>query len=148
MKRLAFCLSALAVFATSSMAAEKTVLHCFAFTPIETASQEDWKAWQAATDEMVGKVPGLKRVWYGKLSRPLAQNSLRFADPEAGKKMRAEKKGTADFTILERKNGACMEFDDMAAFKAYDAHPAHKSWVSAYEKVRVAGTTTFQIIPE
>jgi hypothetical protein len=148
MKRLAVSFAALALFATGAMAAEKTVLHCFAFTPVESATADDWKAWQQATDGMVGKVPGLKRVWYGKLARPLAQNNLRFADPEAGKKMRAEKKGTTDFTIVERKNGACMEFENMAAFQAYGAHEAHKGWVTAYEKVRVPGTTTYQIVPE
>lgn len=148
MKRLATCLAGLALSAATMVAGEKTVMHCFAFTPIETASQAEWQAFAKASDALPGKIPGLKRVWYGKLNRPLAQNQLRFADPEAGKKMRADKKGTTEFSILERKNGACMEFENMAAFQAYAGHPAHKEWVGAYEKVRVAGTTTFQIIPE
>jgi hypothetical protein len=148
MKRLAVSIAAVALFATGALAGEKTVLHCFAFTPIETATQDEWNAWYKATDELPGKIPGLKRVWYGKLARPLAQNNLSFVDPEAGKKMRAAKKGTTDFSIVERKNGACMEFENLAAFQAYGANEAHKGWVSAYEKVRVAGTTTFQIVPE
>jgi hypothetical protein len=30
--------------------------------------------------------------------------------------------------------------------KKYTANPYHKTWSAAYEKVRVAGTTTFDII--
>jgi hypothetical protein len=138
----------LALFAASAFAGEKTVLHCFAFTPIETASQAEWDAFYKASDALPGKIPGLKRIWYGKLNRPLAQNNLKFADPEAGKKMRAEKAGTTEFTIVERKNGACMEFENLQAFQNYGKHEAHTAWVDAYSKVRVAGTTTYQIVPE
>lgn len=148
MNRIATCLAGLALAATTALAGEKTVLHCFAFTPIETATQADWQAFYKASDELPGKIPGLKRVWYGKLNRPLNQVALQFADPEAGKKMRAEKKGTTNFTIAERKNGACMEFENLQAFQAYGNHAAHKTWVDAYSKVRVEGTTTYQIVPE
>lgn len=148
MNRLATCIAGLALSAATALAGEKTMMHCFAFTPIETASQSEWQAFAKATDELPGKIKGLKRVWYGKLARPLAQNQLKFADPETRKKMMAEKGGTTDFAVVERKNGVCMEFEDQAAFQAYGKDPAHTSWVSAYEKVRVAGTTTYQILPE
>jgi hypothetical protein len=39
-----------------------------------------------------------------------------------------------------------MEMKDEAALKAYAANPAHKDWADAYSKVRVYGTTTFDII--
>ena len=39
-----------------------------------------------------------------------------------------------------------MEFSDEAALKTYAVHPAHDDWIKAYEKVRVAGTTTFDIL--
>jgi hypothetical protein len=148
MNRLATCLAGLALSAATALAGEKTLMHCFAFTPIETASEAEWNAFHKATDELPGKIPGLKRVWYGKLARPLAQNQLKFADPEARKKMMADKKGTTEFTVLERKNGVCMEFDNEAAFKAYGSADAHKTWTDVYSKVRVAGTTTYQIIPQ
>ena len=146
MKRVATCLAALAIFAVSAVAGEKSVMHCFAFTPIETASEADWNAFHKATDALPGQVPGLKRVWAGKLARPLTQNQVRFADAEARKKAMADKKGTGDYAILTRSHGVCMEFENQQAFTNYDPHPAHKSWVSVYEKVRVPGTTTFQII--
>lgn len=148
MTRLATWITVFAISAATALAGEKTVLHCFAFTPVETATQAEWDAFHKTSDALPGKIPGLKRVWYGKLNRPLAQNALQFTDAEAGKKMRAEKKGTANFTITERKNGACMEFENLSAYQAYDAHAAHKEWVEAYSKVRVAGTTTYQIVPE
>ena len=148
MNRLATCLAGLALTAATMLAGEKTVMHCFAFTPVETATPAEWSAFHKATDELPGKIPGLKRVWYGKLNRPLSQNMLQFKDAETSKTMRAEKKGTTDFTILERKNGACFEFDNLAAFQAYGKHEAHKTWVAVYSKVRVDGTTTYQIVPE
>ena len=148
MNRLATLLAGLSLSATMSVAAEKTLMHCFAFTPIESASQTEWDAFYKATDELPKKIKGLKRVWYGKLARPLAQNQLKFADPEVRKKMTADKKGTTEFAIVERKNGVCMEFDNQAAFQAYGTADAHKTWVAVYEKVRVPGTTTYQIVPE
>jgi hypothetical protein len=147
MNRLATCIAGLTFTAAVSLAGEKTMMHCFAFTPIETASQSDWDVFSKATDELPKKIRGLKRVWYGKLARPLAQNQLKFNDPEARKKMLAEKKGSTDFTVVERKNGVCMEFDNQKAFEAYGSSEPHKAWVSVYEKVRVPGTTTYQILP-
>jgi hypothetical protein len=148
MKRLITCFAGLALTAAMGLAAEKTMMHCFAFTPIETASEAEWNAFYTATDELPGKINGLKRVWYGKLARPLPQNQLKFADPEARKKMMADKKGTTEFAVVERKNGVCMEFENEAAFKAYGTADAHKTWTDVYGKVRVPGTTTYQIIPQ
>ena len=39
-----------------------------------------------------------------------------------------------------------MELADEAALETYAGHPAHDAWVKIYEKVRVAGTTTFDIL--
>ena len=39
-----------------------------------------------------------------------------------------------------------MELADEAALETYAGHPAHGAWVKIYEKVRVAGTTTFDIL--
>ena len=137
----------LALAAASMMAAEKTMLHCFTFTPIESASQSDWEAFYKATDALPGKVQGLKRVWYGKLARPLSIPALNIPDADARKKMMDAGKGSGDFTINRRANGVCMEFENKAAFDAYGPNPAHKSWEEVYGKVRVPGTTTFQILP-
>lgn len=146
MNRFAICVAGLLVSTGLAVAGEKGVMHCFAFTPIEAATEAEWTAFHKATDELPDKVKGLKRVWYGKLARPLTQYQLNIPDAEARKKLMAAGKGNADLTVLRRQNGVCMEFADEAAFKAYDADPAHKAWQAVYEKVRVAGTTTYQIL--
>jgi hypothetical protein len=140
------CVAGLIVSAGVMLAGEKSLMHCFAFTPVETAGEAEWNAFYKATDALPGKIKGIKRVWYGKLMRPLTQVQLNVPDAEARKKLMAEGKGSADVRVLRRQHGVCMEFEDEAAFKAYDADPGHKEWVSVYEKVRVPGTTTYQII--
>lgn len=120
--RLAMCISGLALFTGSLTAGEKKLMHCFAFTAIDTASEADWQAFFKATDELPGKIPGISKVWYGKLRRP-----LKVADSV-------------------RQWGVCMEMKDEETLKAYAANPAHKAWVDVYSKVRVAGTTTYDIL--
>jgi hypothetical protein len=125
MNKFALSVATLCLAAGSLTAAEPTVMHCFAFTPIKEATQPDWDAFYKATDALPKTVKGIKRVWAGKLARPLKQGDA------------------------VRENGVCMEFDDQAAYKAYGAkdNQGHNDWVKAYEKVRVAGTTTYQILP-
>ena len=107
---------------TSPQAAtQKTLLHVFAYTPVEGATQKDFDAFQQATADLVGKIPGLRRVWVGKLRRPLDQGDSK------------------------RVYGVAMEFDDAAALDVYANHPAHTEWVKVYDRVRVPGTTTLDI---
>jgi hypothetical protein len=146
MNRLLSVAAGLALSAGTMLAGEKGVMHCFAFTPIQGASQADWDAFYKATDALPQQIKGLKRVWYGKLMRPLTLPALAIADPAKRKELIAAGKGTADVNIVRREHGVCMEFADEAAFTAYGKDPAHSSWVTAYEKVRVAGTTTYQIV--
>lgn len=103
---------------------QKTLMHVFAYTPVEGATQADFDAFRAATADMVGKIPGLRKAWVGKLRRPL----------EVG-----------DST---REYGVAMEFDDEAALTVYADHPAHTEWVKVYDRVRVPGTTTLDILGE
>ena len=134
----------LAVAAGLLSAGEKKLMHCFAFTAIEGASQADWDAFYKATGELPGKIPGLSKVWYGKLRRNL---SIFNVAPEVRKKLGAgEQKVAGDVTQTVRQYGVCMEMDDEAALKTYESHPAHKAWVEVYSKVRQPGTTTFDII--
>lgn len=119
--------AAAATVFTAASAGEQKLMHCFAFTEIEGASEDDWKAFFKATDELPGKIEGLNKVWYGKLRRPLPQYNR-------------------DAKQSVRQWGVCMELDDEKALRAYDEHDAHADWVKVYEKVRVAGTTTFDIL--
>ncbi len=125
-------------------AGEKKLMHCFAFTVIDTASQADWDAFFKASDELPTKIPGLSRVWYGKLRSPM---SVFNPDAESRKKLVAgAASATGDVKRVVRQWGMCMEMDSEAALKAYAAHPAHKDWEAAYGKVRQPGTTTFDVL--
>lgn len=145
LNRFAVCTLSLLAFAGMSFAAENKLMHCFAFTAIEGATDADWKAFYQATDGLPGKIPGLTKVWYGKLRNPMYQ----FApDAETRKKFTKEvNKATGDIQRIYRQYGVCMEMTDEAALKTYAAHPAKKEWDAAYAKVRVPGTTTFDIMP-
>jgi hypothetical protein len=125
-------------------AGEKGLMHCFAFTPIESATDAEWKAFFAASDQMPKKIDVVKSVWYGRLKDPFAVYGV---DAEARKKFTAgEQKATGEVVRRIRQWGMCMWLKDEASLKTYDEHPYHKEWGAAYEKVRVPGTTTFDII--
>ena len=103
---------------------ETTLLHVFAYAPAEGATQQDLESFRKATTDLVGRVPGLKRVWVGKLKTPI--------DAPDGRQV----------------YGVGMEFNDAKALEVYADHPAHKDWEKIYRKVRVAGTTTIDVIGE
>jgi len=103
---------------------QKTLLHVFAYTPLESATEQDFENFKEATAEMAGKIPGLRKVWVGKLREPLPQESRLHT------------------------YGVAMEFDDAEALAVYADHPAHTEWVKVYEKVRMRGTTTLDILGE
>lgn len=118
----------LALLPADAAAGEKKLMHCFAFTEIEAATDADWAAFMKATNELPDKIEGLERVWVGKLRRPLRQFGRSQDEP------------------MLRQSGVCMEMADEAALEVYAEHPAHTEWVKVYAKVRVAGTTTFDIL--
>lgn len=125
-------------------AGEKKLMHCFVFTAVEAATEADWQAFFKATDELPSKIPGLSRVWYGKLRAPL---TILTTDAATRKKLAAgEKDVTGPINRLMRQWGVCMEMADEAALKVYADHPAHKEWEQVYFKVRQPGTTTFDIL--
>lgn len=115
MSRLILGFAGALLLAGSAMAGEKGLMHCFYFTPLQGATQADWQAFFKVTDELPGKIPGVKRVWYGKLDYALPNN---------------------------RQWGVCMEMNNAATLKSYADSPAHANWEKAYFKVRVEGTTT------
>ncbi len=103
---------------------QKTLMHVFAYTPVDGATQADFAAFNKATADMVGAIPGFRKVWVGKLRRPLEQGDS------------------------EREYGVAMEFDDEAALDVYANHQAHTDWIKVYDRVRVPHTTTIDILGE
>jgi hypothetical protein len=141
---LAACAAVL--FSFPAAAGEKQLMHCFAWTPVKEATAADWDAFYKASDLLPKKIKGIKRVWYGKLVSPLPQVALGKIDPEAFQKYRAGETVTSPIHAMPREYGMCMEMADENALKAYDQEPYHKIWTEAYAKIRVDGTTTFNIV--
>lgn len=106
----------------ASAAARQGLLHVFAYTPLAGATEQDFALFDQATRDMVGKIPGLRKVWVGKLFEPLPWEDK------------------------VRTYGVGMEFDDKAALDVYAKHPVHDDWVKVYTKVREQGTTTLDIV--
>ena len=118
----ALSLLTVALLAPAANAGEKKLMHCFAFTPIKGAPQADWDKFYKATDQLPKKIRGVSHVWYGKLASPMGHGDT------------------------AREYGVCMEMADQATLDAYGKAPYHDEWKKAYEKVRVEGTTTFNIL--
>ena len=110
--------------AASPAVTQKSLMHVFAYTPVAGATQADFDAFRKATAEMVGKIPGLRKAWVGKLRQPLTVGDSK------------------------REYGVAMEFDNEAALDVYANHPAHTEWIKVYDRVRVQGTTTLDIFGE
>ena len=143
---LPFALSLIGLAAVPAFASEKGMMHCFAFTVIESATQADWDAFNKATDEMPKKIKEVKKVWHGKLRAPLTQFR---GDAETRKKVTPDAKSVSgNFDILRRQHGVCMLMENQDSLKVYTTNPYHKEWMAAYEKVRVAGTTTYDILAQ
>ena len=123
--RITALLAAVLLVGSIGSAGEKSLMHCFFYTPIDEATETDWDAFYKASDELPSKIDGLHRIWVGKLT---------------------ERAAVSQQVKLGREYGACMELADEAALETYAVHPAHDAWVKIYEKVRVAGTTTFDIL--
>ena len=147
MKRLLLVM-ALGLFLCLGLSAgEKGVMHCFAFSEVESATPADWEAFAKATDELPSKIPGLLHLMHGKLARPLGiMAAATPMEEELTKKYRAGDAVQANVKMIRRQYGVCMHFSNEEAFKAYGKNEAHAAWAKVYEKVRVAGTTTYQII--
>jgi len=141
---LAVCAAAL--FLTSAAhAGEKKLMHCFAWTSIKDADQADWDAFFNASDLLPSKIKGITHIWYCKLAAPLSQYNVE-ATGDAQQKLRKGEPTPVTAQRVPRDWGMCMEMTGPAVLKAYDTDPYHKKWTDAYAKIRVEGTTTFNIL--
>jgi hypothetical protein len=145
MTRLAAC-GALILMSHTAFAGDKTLMHCFAWTPVKEATAADWDAFYKASDALPQKIQGVIRVWYGKLASPLGQVAVGKIDDATLQKFRAGETVTAPVSRMAREYGMCIEMKDADALKVYTSDPYHKIWNDAYAKIRVDGTTTFNIL--
>jgi hypothetical protein len=144
--RVAAFAAAILISTGIANAGDKKIMHCFAWTSIKEATPADWDAFFKASDALPRKIRSISHIWYGKLAAPLSQTMLGTIDPESFKKYRAGEKVTNEVSRVTRDWGMCMEMASEDALKAYDTDPYHKIWTDAYAKIRVDGTTTFNII--
>lgn len=135
--RSALVVACLLLVISPAFAGEKKLMHCFYFTAVDAATDADWQAFFKATDELPGKIPGLNKVWYGKLERPMG---FFTTDEATRKKLGAGEPASGPVMRHQREWGVCMEFDNAAALKAYAPHAAHEAWNQLYFKVRQPGT--------
>ena len=138
--------AALLVLSHAASARDKSLMHCFAWTSIKEATPADWQAFFKVSDALPQKIKGISKIWYGKLASPLSQASIAKIDDPAMAKYRAGETVSAQIARTPRDWGMCMEMSSADALKAYDTDPYHKLWTDAYAKVRVEGTTTFNIL--
>ncbi len=102
-------------------ATQKTVVHAAAWTALDGLAQQDLDNFRAETAAMVGKVPGLRRAWVGKLREP------------------------ATFDGNKRNFGIILEFDDVKSKNAYsDNHP--QPWYDHFNKLRKPGSSNFDVV--
>jgi len=145
MAQLVAC-TAVILSAAPAHAGEKTLMHCFAWTPTQEATPADWQAFFQASDALPSKIHGITKVWYGKLAAPLTQISIGDVDSATFQKFRAGESVTVPIKRIARDYGMCMEMTNADVLKAYNTDPYHKIWTDAYARVRVEGTTTYNIL--
>jgi len=96
---------------------QKTLIHTISFKQVEGTTPQQMREMFDATLKMAAEVPGMRRVWVGKVTN------------------RGE-----DYT-----HGIVMEFENAEALKNYAPHAAHKKWEEIYFKVRQPGSNTIDV---
>lgn len=137
----------LAFVCAPAIAAEKTMLHCFTFTPSTTASAADWTAFRQATLRLPAEIRAVRKIWIGKLAKPLPQLLPEGDVSEAARDaLLAGRPAGIQVRLAQRTEGVCMLMNGAEALQAYAAHPYHKTWDALYSKVREPGSTTFDVL--
>ena len=97
-------------------ASRKTLVHAFSFRAVPGTTQAQLDDLWAATRKMAAATPAIRGIWMGRVTR---HSSDQY--------------------------GIVLEFDNEAAHKVYDQHPAHDEWVKTYSKIRAEPTNTFDL---
>ena len=103
---------------------EKGTVHAVAWTAGESFTPQGFEDFKKATADLIGTMPGLKRAWVGKLRVPLVVGEV------------------------TRNYGLILEFEDLKTREAYSTHPARVPWAKVWEKIRIPGSTNFDVIGE
>jgi hypothetical protein len=90
----------------------KSIIHVVTLYWADSATAAQKKAALDGVEKMASEIPGLKNVWL---------KSIKVQGDAGGKQLQS---------------AFVMEFENAAAFKAYDDHPAHRAWEKVYTQVR------------
>lgn len=113
-------------WAANKFAKPKSIVHVVTLYYKDGTTDEQKKAVLDGIEKMAAEVPGLKNVW---LKSVKVQGAYMEKQPDGSMKARP-------FT-----DAFVMEFENEAAFKAYDDHPAHRAWEKVYTAVRGRSST-------
>ncbi len=102
----------------AAQSAPTTLIHFITVKWKDEATDAQKQAAFDAAKEMVGKVPGLHRVWTNKV------------------KLQTQTADGKSFDAI-----IAMEFTDAAALEAYTKHAASKKWYDAYNPIRQESRT-------
>ena len=106
-----------------SASTQRTVVHAAAWTALDTMTPQQFDDFKKLSASLVGQVPGLRRIWVGKLRAPVTMEGQK------------------------RDYGVIIEFDDVKTKNAYsDTHP--EPWYSTFNKLRKPGSTNFDVVGE
>jgi len=119
-------LLAMVAFAANKYNKPKSVLHVITLYYKDGTTDEQKKAVLDATEKMATEVPGLKNLW---LKGVKVQGTA------------MEKQADGSMKSHPFTDAIVMEFESEAAFKAYENHPAHKTWEAIYTAVRGRSST-------
>jgi len=130
-KAAAICGSLVALGAAASYAANtfgkpKSIIHVVTLYYKDGTTEDQKKAVLAGIEKMAAEVPGLKNVWLKSIK---VQGAYQ------------EKQADGSFKNRPFTDAFVMEFEDEAAFKAYDNHAAHRAWEQVYTQVRARSST-------
>jgi hypothetical protein len=115
-----------AAWAANKYGKPKTIVHVVTLYYKDGTTEEQKKAVLDGIEKMASEIPGLKNVW---LKGIKVQGAYQEKQPDGTFKNRP-------FT-----DAFVMEFENEAAFKAYDDAPAHRAWEKIYTTVRARSST-------
>lgn len=104
----------------------KSIIHVVTLYYKDGTTEEQKKAVLDAVEVMAAEMPGIKNVW---LKGVKVQGAY------------YEKQADGSMKARPMTDAFVMEFEDEAAFKAYDNHPAHRAWEKIYVPVRGRSAT-------
>jgi hypothetical protein len=103
---------------------QQTTIHAAAWTAADSMTQQDFDNFKKLSAGLVGQVPGLRRIWVGKLAKPITAEGI------------------------QRNYGVVLEFDDAKSKEAYSSNRPPE-WYATLNKLRnPQGSTSFDVVGE